>query len=65
MVRGFNKAKTRFLREDLVAESEGHAYRIFRELHPDAGDLSCRPPKHIEAILESLANRNQPERIAA
>lgn len=64
-VRGFNKAGTRFIRVDIEAESEGHAYRLARQIHPDAGSLACRPPKHAEAILEALANRNVPERIPA
>jgi hypothetical protein len=64
-IRGFNKAKTRFMREDIEAASEGHAVRLFRAAHPDAGDLHCRPPKHGEAILAALACLPVAERVAA
>lgn len=53
-IRGFNKSGTRFLRADVLASDSGEAIRKFRQMHPDAGPLHCRPPKHKEAVMDEL-----------
>lgn len=53
-LRGFNKTGTKFLSEDLEADSQADAIRKFRELHPDAGSLSCRCPDHKSRIFDQM-----------
>lgn len=55
LVRGLNKASTRMIRVELVAQNSADAMRQVRLAYPDAGPLSVRIPPHAERVLEQLA----------
>lgn len=63
LVRGLNKRGTRMIRVELVATSSTDALRLVRLAHPEAGQLSVRPPPHAERVLDELAQRTQPGRL--
>lgn len=55
----------RYIREEIIAQSSADAIRKARLIHTDARGLSCRPPPHVERVLEALADRPLADRVAA